>query len=114
MTTRQESGGHLLVESQGPWAGRSCATFVRDAAALARTGGVTRLFLVQDAVIGAVPGVLPELDEFIAAPGELWLDRFSVDQRGLRKESLFPQARLVDMDEVAVAVLDPAVRVVWH
>jgi hypothetical protein len=110
----RELAGHLMIESQGPWAGASCTMFVRDAAALARIGLCTRLLLVQDAVLAAVPGVLSEVAAFIAADGELWVDRFSMLQRGLNEHNLMPLARVTDMDEVAALVLDPAVKVVWH
>jgi hypothetical protein len=105
---------HLLIETQGPWAGRECASFVRDATTLAGGGHRTRLLLLQEGVLGAVPGALPELEGYLAADGELLVDRYSVAQRGLKKEQLVPEARLVDMDEIAGSVLDPVVKVVWH
>ncbi|MET9657650.1 hypothetical protein [Streptomyces sp. NPDC006510] len=105
---------HLLIETQGPWAGRECASFVRDAAALADGGHRTQLFLLQEGVLGAVPGVLPELDSYLAADGDLLVDRYSAAQRGLKQEQLVAGSRLVDMDEIAGSVLDAAVKVVWH
>ena len=105
---------HLLVESQGPWSGPGSATFLGDAATLARHGHHTRVFLVQDGVLAATPGRVEELDPVVAAGGEVWLDRFSWVHRGLAGVHPGPGARWVDLDEVAARVLDPRVQVVWH
>ncbi|WP_329157613.1 DsrE family protein [Streptomyces anulatus] len=106
---------HLLIETRGPWGGgRECASFVRDAAALAGGGHPTRLFLLQEGVLGALPGVLPELTDFLETGGQLLVDRYSYRQRGLKDQQLVEGGRLVDMDEIAGNVLDATVKVVWH
>ena len=105
---------HLLVESQGPWTGPGCARFVSDATALARAGGSTRLVLVQDGVLAAVPNALAAVDGLLDAGGELWVDDFSWRQRALAGVVVRSGGRLAGMDEVAERVLDPAVQVVWH
>ncbi|MFJ3327802.1 hypothetical protein ACIPMT_25480 [Streptomyces griseus] len=107
--------GHLLIETRGPWSGgRGCAAFVRDAAALADGGHRTRLFLLQEGVLGALPGVLPELADYLRTGGQLLVDRYSFRQRGLEEQQLVEGGRLVDMDEIADSVLDASVKVVWH
>lgn len=105
---------HLLVESHGPMAGHGCARFIQDAAALAATGHKVQLVLIQDGVAAAVRGALPELDSFAEHGGEVWVDRYSVDQRGLPGDVFSDGVKPVDFDEVADRVLDPGTRVVWH
>jgi hypothetical protein len=105
---------HLLVETRGPWAGAGYASFLADAAALAGTGQRVRLLLLQDGVVAAAGQGGPALDTVLAKGAEVWVDRFSADQRGLRPDELDPAVRLVEMDEVARVVLLPDARVVWH
>ncbi|MBP8534902.1 DsrE family protein [Streptomyces sp. MK37H] len=108
---------HLLIESRGPWAGAACGAFVRDARTLALSGHPVQLVLVQDAVTAAV--CEPEEDSaevraLAEAGGEVWVDDFSLAQRGLPADRLIPEARVVGMPEVSARVLAPGVRVVWH
>ncbi len=107
---------HLLVDSHGPWAGPGWAGFLADAAELARAGRPTRVLLVQDGVLGAVAGAAggEALDPLLAAGGEVCLDRFSWDQRGLTGLPARPGVRWSDLDEAAGWVLDAGVQVVWR
>ncbi|AQA16644.1 MULTISPECIES: DsrE family protein [Streptomyces] len=108
---------HLLIESRGPWAGASCGAFVRDASTLAGSGHPVQLVLVQDAVTAAVRGTAEDSAEvraLVEAGGEVWVDDFSLAQRGLAADRLIPEARVVGMPEVSARVLAPGVRVVWH
>jgi len=105
---------HLLVETHGPWAGPSCAAFLRDAAGLLRAGRRTLVLLVQDGVLAAVPGRLGALDDVLAAGGAVWVDRYSWVYRGLSTVDPVSGVTWAGMDEVAGHVLDPAVQVVWH
>jgi predicted peroxiredoxin len=105
---------YLLVESKGPWAGPSCAGFLRDAHELAGTGQDVRLLLIQDGVAAAVDGALTEARELAEAGAELWVDRFSLGQRGIAETALLPKARPVEMAEISAHLLEPDVRVVWH
>lgn len=105
---------HLLVDSHGPWDGPGWARFLDDAATLARAGRRTRLLLVQDGVLGALAGAPGQLDPVLAAGGELCVDRFSWDQRGLAEQQPRPGVRWSDLDEAAGWVLDPGVQVVWR
>ncbi|CDR05004.1 MULTISPECIES: DsrE family protein [Streptomyces] len=111
MTTVRE--GFLLIESQAA-ALPDGPGFRRDAVTQARLGHPVVLFLIQDAVTLAVPGRSPELEAFIGAGGRVWVDDFSLAQRGLENTGLLPAAHRTDMGAVAEAVLDPAVKVVWH
>ena len=105
---------HLLIESQGPWAGGGCAGFLRDARDLARLGHPVQLLLIQEGVGAAVNGSHGGAREAAAAGVEVLVDDFSLAQRGLRGAGLLPAARIVDMAEVSSRVRDPDVRVVWH
>ncbi|WP_329468148.1 hypothetical protein [Streptomyces sp. NBC_01431] len=105
---------HLLVESKGPWAGPSCAGFLRDAVELAESGQRVRMLLIQDGVAAALDGALPAARELADADAELWVDRFSFEQRGLPEAALPATARLVDTAEITAQILEPDVRVVWH
>lgn len=104
---------HLLIESRGPMAGPGCASFLTDAATLARTGGRVELLLIQDGVVAAA-NPQPELTALVQAGGRLLIDAFSAAQRALGAADLGVPGRLVDMEEIAGRVLDPTTRVVWH
>lgn len=106
--------GFVLIESTGRESGPGCARFLTDATALARAGHPVRVVLVQEGVTTALPGALAELDRALEAGAELWVDEFSVTQRGLDAEALVPAARMVGMGEVADELLAPDVQVVWH
>lgn len=108
------SDEYLLVESQPPGSGPGGGWFLRDAAAVARTGAVTRLLLVQDGVFAVGPGTSGQLDRIRDAGAELWIDDFSWRQRAMGGAATPAGSRRSDMDMVAERVLDPAVRVVWH
>ena len=105
---------HLLVDSHGPWDGPGRARFLADAAALARAGRRTRVLLVQDGVLGALAAASASLEEVLDAGGELCVDRFSWQQRGLAGQRPRPGVRWSDLDEAAGWVLDPGVQVVWR
>ncbi|MFL6129411.1 MAG: hypothetical protein ACJ73E_10150 [Mycobacteriales bacterium] len=105
---------HLLVDSRGPWDGPGWASFLADAATLARTGRRTRVLLVQDGVLGALAGAPAPLGPVLEAGGELCVDRFSWAQRGLAGQRPRAGVRWSDLDETAGWVLDPGVQVVWR
>ncbi|MCA6094680.1 DsrH/TusB family sulfur relay protein [Streptomyces sp. SCA3-4] len=104
---------YLLIESQAA-APPDGTGFRRDAVTQARLGHSVVLFLIQDAVALALPGRSEELEALLEAGGRVWADDFSLAQRGLDGGTLMPSVRRTDMDAVAEAVLDPAVKVVWH
>jgi hypothetical protein len=112
--TRPVGTPHLLIESQGPWAGGACAAFLRDARDLARLGHRVQLLLIQEGVGAAVRDAPGGAREAAEAGAEILVDDFSLAQRGLPGPGLLPGARIVDMAEVSARVLDPDVRVVWH
>ncbi|MEV3869833.1 hypothetical protein [Streptomyces sp. NPDC049906] len=105
---------HLLIESEGPAYGPGAVRFVTDAAHLARAGDRTSLLLVDNAVFAAVAGASAEIADFTGVGGELLVDAYAVHQRALVPRDLVPEARLVEMDEVATRLLAPDTRVVWH
>jgi sulfur relay (sulfurtransferase) DsrF/TusC family protein len=105
---------HLLIESQGAWAGPGCERFVRDALALVGAGHDVCLFLVQDGVTAALPGAVPSLGDVLRLGGRVWVDDHSLGQRGLAAPDLAPGAEVVGMDAVAGRLLEPSVRAVWH
>lgn len=104
----------VLIESSGPASGPAGARFLSDAATLARAGHPVRLVLVQEGVTAALPGAQPALSEVLGHGAELWVDRYALAQRGLEAAELPPQARLIEMAEVAQELLAADTRVVWH
>lgn len=105
---------HLLIESQGVWAGPGCERFIRDAVALAERGDFVCLFLVQDGVTAAVRGAMVPLPDLLRLGGRVWVDDLSLGQRGLAADDLAQGAEVVGVAAVAVRLLEPDVRAVWH
>lgn len=105
---------HLLIESGGPAAGPGCERFVEDALHLTRSGRSTSLFLVDNAVTAALHGAMPVLGRFAGEGGKLLLDSVAVRQRALDPGDFIPEARIVEMDDVAAVILAADTRVVWH
>jgi hypothetical protein len=105
---------YLLIETCGPLAGAAGHWFVDDADLLARQGADVALLLAQDGVLGAVPGAYPGLGRYLGDGGALWVDSYALRQRGVAEADLLPGARTVDMDDVAVRLLRPGLRAVWH
>ena len=105
---------HLLVETQGPWAGPGCEKLLGDAVTLAASGDSVRVLLLQDAVSAALPHASRALGALLEAGGEALVDGHSLAQRGLTAADLRRGAAVVDMDAVGAAVLDAGVRVVWR
>lgn len=105
---------HLLIESQGPWAGPGCSRFVEDALALAGLEHDVCLFLIQNGVVAAVPGAVPPVSELVRSGGTVVVDRFSLGQRGFDAGDLLPEVEVVEIDSLAERLLEPATRSVWH
>jgi hypothetical protein len=103
----------LLIETQ-LGGGRAGTRFLRDAAALRGAGHRVRIYLVQDAVQAALPADRPGVAGLTGSGCAVWVDDFSLAQRGLTGADLSPGTVVASMDDVLPAVLDPAVRVVWH
>lgn len=100
----------LLVETR---TGRTAERFVADATAQARAGVAVTVWLVADAVLDAVRGVCPEVGDLLAAGGTVWVDDFTVAQRGVRESSLLAGITVVSIDRLAATMLGDA-RTVWH
>ncbi|OSP44746.1 hypothetical protein B7767_03280 [Streptomyces sp. 13-12-16] len=111
--TRTRSTPHLLVESKGPWTDPRGA-FMQDACSVVLAGHPVQLLCVQDAVAAAVQDASPHVRALLEAGGELWVDDFSLAQRGMTNVRLEPGAQVVDMARTAARLLEPGVRVVWH
>ncbi|GGO79961.1 DsrE family protein [Wenjunlia tyrosinilytica] len=104
---------YLLIESQGTWAGPNAGRFLDDARVLAEAGHEVRVFLVQDGVFAAAPGV-PQLERLAKAGAEVWVDDFSAAQRALAARSLSPHVTVVGMDRAAELLMSESCRAVWH
>lgn len=105
---------HLLVETYGVWAGPGCHRFVADAVAITRAGHSVSLFLIEDGVTAALSGQLPIVDELIQQGGTVLVDQFSLRQRALDKAELTTSVRPVEIETLAVKILEPNVQAVWH
>ncbi|MFI1224669.1 MULTISPECIES: hypothetical protein [unclassified Streptomyces] len=104
---------HLLIESQGGGPGDMGSRFIEDAAQLARSGHPVQLLLIQNGVVAAAGDDSPA-QSLVDAGGELWVDSFSLAQRGMASARLLRAAQTVEMPEISARLLDPGVRVVWH
>lgn len=104
---------HLMIESRGPTAGPGCARFLRDAAVLARSGHRVDVVLIQAGVIAAIPGVVPEVENAVTAGVCVWVDSYSSEQWGYERADMM-EVRMVDMNDVAAALVEDDVRTVWR
>ncbi|WP_062209436.1 DsrE family protein [Streptomyces sp. NBRC 109706] len=103
----------LLIETRTPGALEDDG-LLGDGLAQAEIGHQVTLFLIQDAVAWTLPTHAPLLGRLSAAGVRIWVDDFSLTQRGLAGRALPHGATQVTMDDVAEAVLAPEIRVVWH
>lgn len=105
---------HLLIETHGTWDGPGCERLASDAVALARGGHGVGVLLLEDGVTAALRGAVPALEDLARDGGTVWVDEFSLRQRGLADAELVCDARHVDAGAVAEKLLDPDVRVLWR
>lgn len=105
---------YLMVESQGGWVGPGTAAFLRDVLALAERGEAVWLLLIENGVTCALAEGWQALGRLAQHGGHLWVDGYSLCERGLDAAALVGGASVVDMDTVAAKLLEPGVRVVWH
>lgn len=101
----------LLVDTQH---GAMSDRFLADALALARASTPVTVFLVADAVAGAVRGASAMLAELVAAGGRVWVDEFTLAQRALAAAPLAPGVAVADIGRVADLVTADGTKVVWH
>lgn len=107
-------GEYLLVDTEGTWAGPGCERFVEDGCGLAKAGHMVTLFLVENGITAAVAAASSAVAGLVSLGGRVWVDRFSLAQRGFTPEDLAPCVEPVAMDLVAQRLLEPTVQVVWH
>lgn len=105
---------YLLVESQGGWLGPGTEAFLRDAVSVAERGDRVWLLLIENGVTGALPGHWPELATLTGLGTCVWVDGYSLEERGFDPAVVAGAVTVVDMDTVAGKLLEPGVRVVWH
>lgn len=103
----------LLVDSCGRWAAPAARRFPRTALALAESGAATTLLLIQDAVSHAV-GADEDIAALVKAGARVWVDRPSLERRGLVAAALADGVEPSSVEEACELFLDPATRVVWH
>jgi sulfur relay (sulfurtransferase) DsrF/TusC family protein len=105
---------HLLIESQGQWAGPNACRFLRDAIAIAESGQQVSVFLAQDGVFAAVPDASPEVARLAELGVPVLADEFSIAARALTAGKLSPYVTVTAMDTVAKLLLADGCRAVWH
>ncbi|MFI9100879.1 hypothetical protein ACIGXA_10150 [Streptomyces fildesensis] len=103
----------LLIETRAA-ATVDGAGFSQDALLQAQAGHNVLLLLIQDGVTLAMPGRSAEVEALIATGARVLADGFSLAQRGLERSALLPGTEVTELAAVADALLDPAVKVVWH
>ena len=104
----------LLVESGGPYTGASFDDFLADALQLAKIGADVRLLLIADAVLAAVKGAAPAVDELCDAGARVSYDRSDALRRGLSVADISSKVAGTELESMALLFIDPGVKVVWH
>lgn len=105
---------HLLIESQGCWAGPQAARFLEDARVLAEAGQDVTVLLLQDGVLSALPGAVPVLARLGELGVDVWVDDFSMAQRALPASKVAPPVHVVSMARSAELLMTSECRTVWH
>src|SRR5262245_16763758 len=105
--------GYLLIASRDPFEGGDVLDDYDLAASLA-TRAPTTLFLVQNGVLPARPGVWsPRLAELDAAGVRVPAEEFSLRERGIHRDRLAPGVTPAALDTV-IDQLAAGVTVLWR
>jgi hypothetical protein len=83
---------HLLIATRGTWDGPGCERLAGDAVALARGGHGVGILLLENGVSAALRGAVPALEQLARDGGAVWVDEFSLRQRGLATAELVADA----------------------
>ncbi len=105
---------YLLIESRDPFESNDVAYYYDLATDLARHGNEVTLFLVQNGVLPARPGVHSDLLAKVARSGaEILADEFSLRERAIPADALIPGVKASPLD-VVVDQLAEGRKALWH
>lgn len=106
----------LLIETQSPWQSGDSADFIRMAEALAESGALVHLHLIQNGVLWLQQDAqaLDELQRRQPKRLLLSFDDLSLDLRGIphSKASLHGQVHAIDA--LVSEMADRTVKTIWH
>ena len=105
---------YLLIESRDPFDSADVANNYRLAADLVRQGNEVTLFLVQNGVLPARPGVAAKgLSGVVDAGVSVLADDFSLRERGIDAGNLCDGVSAAPLDIVVDHLADGA-KAIWH
>jgi predicted peroxiredoxin len=105
---------YLLIESRDPFDSNDVAQYYALASSLAGEGNEITLFLVQNGVLPARPGIHSAALEALADSGvEILADDFSLRERGIAADGLAPGVRAAALDVVIDQLADGR-KAIWH
>lgn len=105
---------YLLIESRDPFESNDVTYYYDLAADLARHGNGVTLFLVQNGVLPARPGVHSGLLARVAQSGaEILADDFSLRERAIPVNALIPGVKASPL-EIIVDQLAGGRKALWH
>lgn len=105
---------YLLIESRDPFESNDVVYYYELAADLVRHGNEVTLFLVQNGVLPARPGVHSDLLARVTQSGaEILADDFSLRERGIPEDALVPGVKASPLDVVVDELADGR-KALWH
>lgn len=96
---------YLLIESRDPVDHREVERMAEVAMGLADAGHQTTMFLIDNAVFAARPGVAPHLEALASRGVSIWLDERSLSERGMAGTPFAPGMEAIGVDVVVDALL---------
>lgn len=106
---------YLLISSRDPFACAETESLYDLAKGLVRRGDEVTFFLVQNGVLPARKNPkFPVFQDLIRAGVEVFADDFSLQERGILPEALFPGIRRESIDILVDQLLDRRTKAIWH
>ncbi len=105
---------YLLIETRTTWDSGGVRDFLALAEGLAEAGASVDLFLIQNGVLMAYPGVEPLVERLLRCPGlTIWVDDFSLATRRLASEPV-EGLRIAGIEALVDLMAQPGSKPVWH
>lgn len=105
----------LMVETRSAWEGADVDDFLRLAHGFLQAGLALDFFLVQNSVLLLRSAMRDQLEALArTASCRLWVDRYSLNLRGLTGDDVAGCGVIAGTDELVQLMTVPHTKVIWH